>query len=194
MVLGYDYSNQKRWQWRTNLAQLRATLMATRMHWSNTERIVQFSMSRATPEATGRCHQVNTRSVSPQWLPGKQQTKQRYKMCPLCWPLAAAVHRYYTAGIAWWRRFVAFIKATKRPHRASTRSNRLQLDMPTPILGVYFIVKLLEKGSSCPNNNRGMKHQSDEKHQNNMSQNYVGVVDIAFNRYTTWLPLCVINQ
>mgnify|MGYP006164857135 CR=1 FL=1 len=26
------YSNQKRWQWRTNLAQLRATLMATRMH------------------------------------------------------------------------------------------------------------------------------------------------------------------
>jgi hypothetical protein len=37
------------------------------------------------------------------------------------------------------------------------------LDMPTPILGVYFILKLLKKGLSCPNNNRGMTHP-DEKH------------------------------
>ena len=37
--------------------------------------------------------------------------------------MAIAMRRYYTAHIAWWRRFVAFIKATKRHHRASTCSD-----------------------------------------------------------------------
>ena len=73
---------------------------------------------------------------------------------------------------------MAFIKATKRRHRASTRSDRHQSDMPTPISGVYFIVKLLKKSLSCPNNNRGMTHQeTDEKHLNNMSKYFVGVVN-----------------
>jgi hypothetical protein len=78
---------------------------------------------------------------------------------------------------------VAFIKATKRCHRASTRSDRHQLDMPTPFSGVYFIVKLLKKSLSCPNNNRCVTHQTDEKHLNNMSEYFVGVVNIVFNRY-----------
>jgi hypothetical protein len=37
------------------------------------------------------------------------------------------------------------LTATKRRHWASTRSDRHQWDMPTPILGVYFIVKSLKK-------------------------------------------------
>ena len=37
--------------------------------------------------------------------------------------MAIAMRRYYTARIAQWRRFVAFIKATKRHHRASTCSD-----------------------------------------------------------------------
>jgi len=78
---------------------------------------------------------------------------------------------------------VAFIKATKRRHRASTRSDRHQSDMPTPISGVYFIVKLLKKSSRCPKNNRGVTHQTDEKHLNNMLVYFVGVVNIAFNGY-----------
>jgi hypothetical protein len=49
--------------------------------------------------------------------------------------------------------------------------------MPTPILGVYFIVKSLKKSSSRPNNNRGMTHQSDEKQLNDMSEYFVGVVN-----------------
>jgi hypothetical protein len=52
--------------------------------------------------------------------------------------MAIAVRRYYTARIARWWRFVAFIKATKRRHWASTCSNRHQSDMPTPILVSYF--------------------------------------------------------
>ena len=37
--------------------------------------------------------------------------------------MAVAMRRYYTSHITRWRRFVAFIKATKRHHRASTRSD-----------------------------------------------------------------------
>ena len=95
--------------------------------------------------------------------------------------MAIAVHRYSAARIDRWGRFVAFIKATKRHHRASTCSDRHQSDMPTPISGVYFIVKLLKKSSSCPNNRRGVTHQTEEKHLNNMSEYLVGVVNIAFN-------------
>ena len=62
--------------------------------------------------------------------------------------------------------------------------------MPTPILGAYFIVKLLKKSSSCPNNNGGVTNQTDEKHLNNMSEYFVGVVNIAFNRYNNHFVLC----
>jgi hypothetical protein len=77
---------------------------------------------------------------------------------------------------------MAFIKVTKRRHLESTRSDWHQWDMPTPISGVYFIVKSLEKSLSCPNNNRGVTHQTDE-HLNNMSEYFVGVVNIAFDHY-----------
>jgi hypothetical protein len=74
---------------------------------------------------------------------------------------------------------MAFLKATERCHRASTHSDRHQSDMPTPTLGVYFIVKLLKKGSSCPNNNKGVTCQTDEKHLNNMAEYFVGLVELA---------------
>ena len=35
----------------------------------------------------------------------------------------------------------------------------------------------------APNNNRGVTYQTDEKHLNNMSEYFVGVVNIVFNRY-----------
>jgi hypothetical protein len=37
--------------------------------------------------------------------------------------MAIAMRRCYTPRIAWWRRSRAFIKATKRHHRTSTRSD-----------------------------------------------------------------------
>ena len=89
---------------------------------------------------------------------------------------------------------MAFIKATKRRHWESARSDRHQLYMPTPISGVYFIIKSLKKSSSCPNNNRGVTHQTDEKHLNNMSEYFVGVVYIAFNPYNNRFVLCIINH
>jgi hypothetical protein len=89
---------------------------------------------------------------------------------------------------------VAFIKATKCRHWASTHSDRHQSDMPTPISGVYFIVKLLKKSSSCPNNNRGVTHQTNEKHLNNMSKYFVGVVNVVFNCCNNCFVLRIINQ
>jgi hypothetical protein len=44
-----------------------------------------------------------------------------------------AMRQYYTARIARWRRFVAFIKATKRRHQASSCSNIIKPDTPTPV-------------------------------------------------------------
>jgi hypothetical protein len=100
--------------------------------------------------------------------------------------MAMAVRRYYTAFIAQWRRSMAFIKATKHHHLASTCSNRHQLDMFAPISRVYFIIKLLKKSSSCPNNNRGVTHQTEEKHLNNMSEYFVGVVNTAISFCITY--------
>jgi len=111
------------------------------------------------------------------------KTKMQNVSTLLAISMALAMRRYYTARITRWRSFVSFIKATKRRHRASTHSDRHQSDMPTPISGVYFIVKLLKKSLSCPNNNGGVTYQTDDKHLNNMSEYFVGVVNIVFNHY-----------
>ena len=52
----------------------------------DTKHIAQYSMPRATPKATGHCHQATTHSVLPPRPPYWQQTKQQCKMYPLCWP------------------------------------------------------------------------------------------------------------
>jgi len=90
--------------------------------------------------------------------------------------MAIAMGWCYTVRIAQWRRFVAFVKAIKCRHWASTRSNSINPTCLPLLLGVYFIVKLLKKSSSCLNNNRGVTHQTDEKHLNKMSEFFVGVV------------------
>jgi hypothetical protein len=93
----------------------------------NTKRIATCSMSRATPEATGRRHWATTRSVLPQWLPGQQANKQQSTNTPktVAMLMAAAVRRYNTAHVARWRRPRALLEATGRPHRASIMSNNI---------------------------------------------------------------------
>jgi hypothetical protein len=48
--------------------------------------------------------------------------------------MAIAMWQYYTVRISQWRRFVAFIKATKSHHRVSSLSDFTQLDMPRPVV------------------------------------------------------------
>ena len=120
LVFGYDYSNKKRRQRRTDVAQLRAIFMATQTHWSNTERITDSACPGLlrTPEATatGRCHWVTTR-YSLRIAPAAARatsTVNKIMMQNIPTFLAVlksvAVRRYYTVRIAWWRRSRAFIK------------------------------------------------------------------------------------
>jgi hypothetical protein len=102
------------------------------------------------------------------------KTKMQNVPTLLAISMVVAMRRYYTTRITKKRRFVAFIKATKRHHWASTHSDMHHSDMPTPIPGVYFIIKSLKKSSSCPSNNRGVTYQTDEKHLNNMSRYFLG--------------------
>ena len=52
-----------------------------------------------------------------------------------------------------------------------------------PYFRGIFHRQIVEKSLSCPNNNRCVTHQTDEKHLNKMSDYFVGVVNIVFNRY-----------
>ena len=55
------------------------------------------------------------------YRPGSRQGDNHYEHVPTL--LAISMAMCYTPRIARWRRFVAFIKATKRHHRTSTRSD-----------------------------------------------------------------------
>jgi hypothetical protein len=124
--------------------------------------IAQCSMSRATPEATGCRHWAATHSVSPWRLPGQQQTIQRCNMYPLWWSLAIAMRWYYTVRIARWRRSRAFIKATKRRHWVSTRSDSVNRSSQC----CYLAWCLRCDGDSVERwqlLHRGVTYQSDEK-------------------------------
>ncbi len=125
MVLGYNYSNQKRWWWRTNAPHPPTILMATAERRSNTDGIAQCGMSRATSEATGRRHQATTCSVLPQRPPGQQANKQQSTNTPRKQAvlMTIAMHRYVTARIAQWRRSRASLEATGCRHWASIMSN-----------------------------------------------------------------------
>ena len=50
-------------------------------------------------------------------------TIMKHVLTLLAVSVAIAMRRYYNARISQWRRFVAFIKATKRHHRTSTCSD-----------------------------------------------------------------------
>ena len=102
--------------------------MATAVHWSNTDGIAQCSMSRATPEATGRRHRATTCYVSPQRPPGQQANKQQSTNTPkkVAMLMAMAVRRYNTRHITQRRRFRALLEATGRRHWASIMSDNIK--------------------------------------------------------------------
>ncbi len=106
MFFRYSYGLWWNWWWHQNVPPSRPILKALRMRRCYAACIAQRSMSRATPEATGRRHRVTTHSVEPWQPPGRQQTKQRWKNAPtlLAILMAMAVRRYITARIARWRR------------------------------------------------------------------------------------------
>jgi hypothetical protein len=81
-------------------------------------------------------------------------TMMQHVLTLLAISMAIAMRRYYTMHIARWRRFVAFIKATKHPHRTST----------TPVVSDISSWKRAPVDMLAPNNNRGMPYQTNKKH------------------------------
>jgi len=113
MVLHYNYSNrnrQRRRRRRMNAPPSRAILMDMAVR--------RCDMGHATSEATGcrRIAQAAARATT-------NSTIMKHVPTLLAVSMAIVMQRYYTAHIARWRRFVTFIKATKRHHRTSTRSD-----------------------------------------------------------------------
>jgi hypothetical protein len=144
MVLGNDYSKQKRWWQQTNAPFPPAILMAMAVRRSNTDSITQCSMSKATPEATGRRHRATTCSVLPQRLPGQQAYKQQSTNTPakLAILMAMAMCWYVTERIAQWRRSRASLEATGCRHWASI--------MPNNIVRTWLQLFILMFSSSKP--------------------------------------------
>ena len=96
--------------------------------------------------------------------------------------------------VARWRRFMAFIKATKRHHRTSARSDNTQLDTLTPVVSDISSWKRAPVDMLAPYNNWGMTYQTNEKHLTIFPENFVGVVALAHYLYFTCFQWCVITN
>ena len=174
IVLIYNSAKQKcRRRW-TNTPPLQAISMAVRRHWSSKCSIARCSMTRATPKATGRRHQATTRSVLPRQPPGRQQINNNV----LC------------------THFDGHFEEVKGFHKVIGQALTLIASIGHANASCFFDF-IMKKGSSwhvCPNNNRGVTYQTDEKHLNDMSEYFVGAVNIVFNHYNNRFPRHVINQ
>jgi hypothetical protein len=106
-------------------------------------------------------------------------TMMQHVLTFLAVSMAIAIRRYYTTRIAQWRRFVAFIKATKRHHQTSTCSN-IKGTLQLRCFG-HFIVKRAPVDMLAPNNNMGMTYHTNEKHLTIFLEYFFGVVKLAIN-------------
>ena len=61
--------------------------------------------------------------------------------------MAVVVRRYYTARIAQWGRSMAFIKATKRHHWASTHADSNESDITMP--GFCYLLRVSGDGDGA---------------------------------------------
>ena len=125
MVSGYDCSNRKRWWWRTNVPPLRAIYdgHADALEQYGVHRLIQhdqgFTRSHWMPPSGNyllRIAHAATRVTI-------NKTSMENVPTLLAILMAIPMQGYNTAHIAQWRRFVAFMEATKHCHQASTHSD-----------------------------------------------------------------------
>ena len=95
--------------------------------------------------------------------------------------MAIAMRRHYTACIAQRRRFVAFIKATKRRQRSSTHSDSINRTHQSWLVWAFHREKELQL-TCWP---LISIYQTDEKNLNNMVEYFVGVVKLAHYCFIT---------
>ncbi len=127
MLFSHGYGRWWNQRWRMNVPPSQAILMAMQTRWSNERGITRCSKSRATLDAPGSHHQATTHFKSPQRPPGQHANKQQSTNTPkkVAMFMAAAVRRYNTVRIAWWRRSRALLEATGRHHWVSIMSNNM---------------------------------------------------------------------
>ena len=106
MVLSYDYSSQIRWRWRINAPPLWAISMAMAVRPCNTERI---SLLKHNQGFTGSHRTLPSGDYLLHITPAAARatintTIMQNVPTLLTISMAIAVHRYYTARIARWRR------------------------------------------------------------------------------------------
>ena len=108
--------------------------------------------------------------------------------------MAITMHRYYTTHIAWLRRFMAFIKATKRHHRTSTRSDIKKGTRQLRLFQTFHREK--ELLLTCwPRITIGVWHIRLTRSTKLSFQNtLLGWLNLAINHYNNHFLWCVINQ
>jgi hypothetical protein len=177
IVFSYDYSSRNRRRRRTNVPPSRAILMAMAMSRCrcDTERIARCSMTRASPEATECRHQATNRSVSPRRPPGRQSLWTRTHFVGHFDGHRDAAVLY--PRIPRLRRFVTFIKATKRHHRTSTCSDSINRSMQCRLFLRFHHEKGLEL-TLAPNITIGVWHINLKGRTWRMEWNtYMGVLN-----------------
>ncbi len=148
MVLGYDYSRQKRWWRQKDAPHPPAISMATAVRWSNTDSIARCGMSRATLEATGCRHRATTCFVLPQQLPGQQAYKQQSRITPakLAILMAMAMCRYVTRVDCPIEEVQSFTRSHWMPPLGKYYAQEYCGDMALMVFFDVFIVKTIGKG------------------------------------------------
>jgi hypothetical protein len=149
MVLSYDYSSQIRRRWRKNAPPSRAISMAMAVRPCNTECI---SLLKHNQGFTGSHRTLPSGDYSLHITPEAARatintTIMQNVPTLLTISMAIAVRRYYTTHIPRWRGSVAFIKATKRHHRASTRSDIIKRDIAMP--RIHYLLRVSGAGDGA---------------------------------------------
>ena len=108
-------------------------------------------------------------------------TMMQHELTLLAVLMAIAMRRYYTARIARWRRFVAFIKTTKHHLWMSTRSDIIKgtHQLRLRLFRTFHCEKELQLKCWPPNNNKSMTYQTNEQHLIIFPEYFVGVVELA---------------
>ncbi len=201
MLFSYSYCRWQNQQWRMNAPRLPAISMVMAVRLSNTDGIAQCGMSRATPEATRRCHCVTTCYVSPQRPPGQQANKQQSTNTPkkVAVLMAMAMRRYVTARIARWRKFRASLEATGRRHQASIMSDNINWTWLRRFFWCFHRQNRRKRSrvdAKTPVFSRGMTYQSKQKGLTKVSNIALGGLTdiIAYARVVILLRLCLLEQ
>ncbi len=176
---------------------VRPSSTAELMHRYHATYIARWREFMTTPEATGRRHWASIRTLFPRRTTGftcRQKTMKKHNTCrPFRWPWRCAGTTPSASpdggGPGLLRN--SLVAATGRVLRLIEWIGHAKADF-FQVFSSSTHWKGISSDVKTPNNNWGMTYQTDEKHLNNMSEYFVGVVNIGFNCYNNRFLLSII--